>query len=266
MHDRRTTRRRSGFTLVELLVTIGIIVILVALLLPVLSKARSHAYAASCLGNERQLIQAALSYASDNAGSLPGTNWDDDGLGNPQGWLYNPNTQAVPGPSAGKPGTFSPSDLQTGALYPYLNSATIYRCPSDNNTYVGNTVQLLTSYIMNGAVSDFNYANSEPLRRFKATAVVFWENATTPVDSGAINDGSNSPNEGIATRHTHGCSVAYADGHAEQMTWTAFSYEWATHAPGFLWCAPKYADGGPSELNPPLTIPTTPPAEPLNAN
>ncbi len=63
--------RRAGFTLVELLVVIGIIAMLIALLLPALSKARESARMAVCASSLRQLHLASVSYANDNRGFLP---------------------------------------------------------------------------------------------------------------------------------------------------------------------------------------------------
>ena len=63
--------RRSGFTLVELLVVIGIIALLIAILMPALSRARKQALQASCGSNERQTTYAAVAYANDWKEQLP---------------------------------------------------------------------------------------------------------------------------------------------------------------------------------------------------
>src|SRR5215204_3239764 len=69
--SRNHTHRRAGFTLVELLVVIGIIALLISMLLPALNKARQAAETASCLAQMRSLGQAAAIYQAQYRGSTP---------------------------------------------------------------------------------------------------------------------------------------------------------------------------------------------------
>lgn len=63
--------KRRAFTLVELLVVIGLIAILIGLLLPSLKRARESAYRVKCSSNLRQIVAGLLMYANENSGWFP---------------------------------------------------------------------------------------------------------------------------------------------------------------------------------------------------
>jgi prepilin-type N-terminal cleavage/methylation domain-containing protein len=71
---------RCGFTLLEMIVVISIVVLLIALLLPAIHWAQEAAGSAACEANLRTLGQTTLIYANDNNGSLPYGTWSDPNL------------------------------------------------------------------------------------------------------------------------------------------------------------------------------------------
>src|SRR5579884_1229128 len=98
---------RKAFTLVELFVVIGVIVVVIALLLPALSRAREQAWRAQCLSNEHQLLVACAEYEVDCDSYLPWPNWlplEAGGYRGP-GWLYK------------YPNLTQQTDVQKGSLY-----------------------------------------------------------------------------------------------------------------------------------------------------
>src|SRR5437667_1209392 len=84
---KKSRPRWRGFTLVELLVVIGIIAVLISILLPTLGKARKAARTTVCLSNLRQMGTAWVMYLSDSKGHLPHSFWHQDAPANYQAGL-----------------------------------------------------------------------------------------------------------------------------------------------------------------------------------
>ena len=125
---------RSGFTLVELLVVIGIIAVLIGVLLPALNKARKAAQEAQCMSNLRQFGFGFQTYADANKGFLPqdgqdgsNTTYDSKLIGR-----NNPNQAAYDATS----GEYVPYGVDDPALWynaipPLINNRSYYSLIQD---------------------------------------------------------------------------------------------------------------------------------------
>src|SRR5438045_343658 len=138
---RKSESRNDGFTLVELLVVVGIVATLAALLLPALARSKASAYRLKCVGNLRQLGLAAHMYWDDNNGNCfrYGGTLTNGGQLYWFGWI---------GSGAEGERAF---DATLGALYPYLQGRGVELCPAFN--YFLSQVKLKAS----GATYGYGY-------------------------------------------------------------------------------------------------------------
>ncbi len=120
----RTPRRRVGFTLVELLVVIGIIALLIGILLPTLSRARESAKQTVCLSNIRQMGQSTVMFVNEH-----------------DGWMYKAWLNSGPKTNLGSfekgPWEFEfPRWGWDFVLSSYMDGAKdVFQCPSDANEF-----------------------------------------------------------------------------------------------------------------------------------
>jgi prepilin-type processing-associated H-X9-DG protein/prepilin-type N-terminal cleavage/methylation domain-containing protein len=214
------SRFHRGFTLIELMVVIAIIMILFALMLPAFGSFRSRMRTVQCMNNMRQIAAAWALYAGDNHGKLVGSDYGR----NSWDWLK-------------QTGCNSDDTIRNGILYPYLNNISLYKCPEE-------TV-LKCSYSMMGILNDpwdagayWALTNSTgqtiPIYNVLETipypgrqALLVEESAGQWCGSVHENVGSFNWNPGISQawtaafdwpawwRHNGTMNVAFCDGHVE---------------------------------------------------
>jgi prepilin-type N-terminal cleavage/methylation domain-containing protein/prepilin-type processing-associated H-X9-DG protein len=223
-----TVEHRDAFTLVELLVVIGIIAGLAGLVLPALSKAKARARTIDCLDHLRQLQICWQMYAHDN-----------DDVMTPNNFVYDVSVGTTNPPILGENEmswcrTLAPLDTNqlselTSLLFVYNNNSAIYHCPSDESTVTDRPDLLRNrSYNMGNSINcsqDNHYRKQNEVPLPTSLFVFIDTDADEIWDStfGIIPAGSLDEDYWIdipASRHnTLSCNLTFVDGHAETWKW-----------------------------------------------
>lgn len=221
-------RAQRAFTLVELLVVIGIIALLISMLLPALSRARDAANSAKCLSNMRQCGIAVQMYVNENKGK----------------WL--PPYRMPEGTVNYVPGGAANSWNSAPYFYTWLSghyfkeNGTMWVCPSDK-AFDTQTLQWRlyskirdsrVSYLMNRDVPQFVtprygdpfdhvYFNPRPIRGIKEpTKLILYAECVTTI-TGTPNGLATFRSVPMPVRFEHrkntSSSICFVDGHAEQL-------------------------------------------------
>jgi len=139
----------AAFTLLELLVVIGIIAILAAILLPVLSAAKRRAAQAACINNLNQLGLGMHMYVDDSGGTFPGMASQHSGF-QAADWIYWRTNTANP------PVEKSPIVITLAGA-----SRTLFRCPldTDDSARIAQADAVNGPYLYSYSLTSYNVVN-----------------------------------------------------------------------------------------------------------
>lgn len=244
------SRQRAAFTLVELLVVIGIIALLISMLIPVLGKAKEAANTVKCLAQQKQLMTAFIMYTTDYKGAVP---IPPGGGGNAD---YYPNGTGVEGRSlmyymddrARNVGGWGIARFDVGAFIPYIGKAAgipsagsanaalggrvqaVLNCPSDNDAfkpvYQGGII-VTASYQRNFTYSWNQWLRTDRGYGIRAVAHKISQIKNTAqkvvlIEEAAPNDPicwifPQDPDDTPAFRHNGKGNFGFADGHCQTL-------------------------------------------------
>jgi prepilin-type N-terminal cleavage/methylation domain-containing protein len=197
----QTVERENAFTLIEVLVTLAIVALLAALLLPSLGPARERGRTMQCLSNERQIGVGMKLFADDAQGLYPESGadiaWD----------LIDNKTHKV-------------SWMQQ--IFSNIKNRTIYRCPSDRFSPYSYFNGARAAYLVS---SNFAALDSKQVR-FPAAHVLSgdapWAGSYATNDADKDDYSYNcvgGPTNGVPAKewqaHNRGQNILFEDGHAK---------------------------------------------------
>jgi prepilin-type N-terminal cleavage/methylation domain-containing protein/prepilin-type processing-associated H-X9-DG protein len=241
--------RKAGFTLVELLVVIGIIALLISILLPSLNRARETANRVKCANNLKQIGLAIALYTNENHGQYPRTYFASNGS-TPDFFSTANYSAADPFAPGTPPNNWNPVTYQNvpSCMFLLLRTedlnAAVFNCPSTNatpdNFGGGNLIVTNRSnWSPPNMTSELSYSYSNPFPYGGKTVTTGTIKMTNNIDStfavaADMNPGTSSSNladnvllvntsssaaqqkYGNSNNHNKdGQNVLFADGHVE---------------------------------------------------
>lgn len=224
--------QRQGFTLIELMVAIGIIGVLAAIIFPVFRSVKQTGQVTVCSNNMKQLGLAFQQYLQDNAGRYPGAgqyqkwanggHWvgadlnGDNATGQSSGTFVSMTDVADP---VGQPYTGAEARIEKGALYPYVKNPGIYVCPAEPNA----EYKRLT-YSMNCAIGGLN-ATTRMRKPVEVVLLVDENNANDGYFWAFDATGAGYPGpstDALSQNHRNGGNLLFCDGHVRFYSFNAF--------------------------------------------
>lgn len=215
--ENKTMPRSRAFTLMELLVVVGIIGALAALLLTAVSRAKAAAQAATCKNNLRQWGQATHLYVGSHRDFLP-RNGSSSGRSTTYGW-YNELPEELDLPPYYKMPWHTNKAIAPGKC--------IWICPSNPRRSSGTN---LFHYCLNGNVNGTNQVRLGSVPHPAVTVWLFDNGRLAPV----AQQNNVHPN-----LHSHGAQFVFLDAHVawfpNKEYWDFKHDQGLTNNPELLW-------------------------------
>lgn len=225
----------GGFTLVEMMVTIAVILVLAVLLLPVLNSAKLKAQQVDCMSRQKQWAMAFRMYVDDNDGMIPREGYEKLGDVTLNNWIqvrglplsptttdcddvwYNALPDYVGVPRAAR---YAPVDKHAD----FYHSASLFHCPSaqfPKEAKEPKYMMALFSMAMNSQLIEFPFGPTIKFDRVReeSRTVLFLDNLLREekrVHLAQENSSLGQPAayaDRFSARHNNGGNLAFADGH-----------------------------------------------------
>ncbi len=206
-------RRRNAFTIIELLVVIGIIAVLLAILLPALETAREQANTTSCAANLNQIGVALQVYANENHGNWPRT-------------VYQPGAAVVAGTGTGNDPFTATGPAANDVSAPFFLLIRAEKLPTqlfadpynDAVQYTADPANPATRCNFSNYQKNLAYSFANPYPDAAAAKSYKFGPTLPPTFAVAADLNPGVPGANSKNHEGDGQNVLYTDGHVEFQT------------------------------------------------